>query len=132
MHIMRTRFVGAALTNHGLATNKGGLGTGLCGFNSGGYGGHIMTIHMANHLPAIGFKTHGGVVGKPGFHMAINGDAIVIPEGDEFVKPQSAGQGTGFVANAFHEAAITHEGVGEMVHDGVAGFIELFTHHALG
>ena len=85
----------------------------------------ITAVDPVDHLPAVGAKPCRGIIGEPAFHVTVDGDAVVIPEGDQFAEPQGAGQGTGLVGDAFHQATIPHEGVGVMVDDLVPGAIEL-------
>ena len=123
VHIVGTRFVGRSLTDHGLTTNQCGLAFRLHRLRFGGGNGGIhsvgiVTIHHANHVPTIGFKAFGRIVGKPAFNMAIDGDAVVVVHRHQFGQAQGAGQRTGLVADAFHHASIAQESVGEMVHDG--------------
>ena len=47
-----------------------------------------------DHVPArLGTKRWGGVVGKPGRHLAVDGDAVVVVQGDQLVQLPGAGRG---------------------------------------
>ena len=91
----------------------------------------VMPVDIADHLPAIGLEAARGVVGEPAMHLAIDGDAVVIVEGDQLVQPQGAGQRADLVADAFHHAAVAEEHVGVVVDDLVAGAVELRGHDLL-
>ncbi|MNC47835.1 hypothetical protein D3C75_969200 [compost metagenome] len=78
-----------------------------------------------HHVPVISLETFGGVVGKPAFSFAINGNPVVIVETDELAEAESPRQRANFMRNAFHQAAITHKYVGEVVDDFVVGAVEL-------
>ncbi|SYD71601.1 Uncharacterised protein [Klebsiella pneumoniae] len=92
----------------------------------------VVTVHAAHHVPAVGFKAFGGVVGEPAFNVAVDGDAVVIIERHQFTQFQGTGQGAHFVRNAFHHAAVAHEGVGVVVDDIVSRTVELRRQGFLG
>ncbi|MNV15823.1 hypothetical protein D3C71_1065620 [compost metagenome] len=118
--------VGAALADVRLAHDEGGaLGLLLGFFDGGGHLVSIVAVDGADHVPAAGHKTQGGVVGKPGRDLAVDADAVVVVQGDQLVELPGAGQRHGFVADTFHQAAIAQEGVGVVVHHGVAFAVEL-------
>jgi hypothetical protein len=85
-----------------------------------------------DHLPAVGFEALRRVVGEPAFDVAVDGDAVVVVEGDQLAQARGAGQRAGFVRDAFHQAAVAEEDVGVVIDDGVAGAVELGGQHLLG
>ena len=122
----RVGAVGAALADVRLANDEGGALGLLFGFFDGGV--HlvgVVAVDGADHVPAAGHEAQGGVVGKPGSDLAIDADAVVVVQRDQLVELPGAGQRHGFVADAFHQAAIAQEGVGVVVHHGVAFTVEL-------
>ncbi len=84
-----------------------------------------MTVHTTHHVPAVGLEALGRVVGEPAFHVTVDGDAVVVPEGDQLAQAQGTGQGTGLVGDTFHHATIAHEHIGVVVDDVVAVTVEL-------
>ncbi|MNZ56762.1 hypothetical protein D3C78_747150 [compost metagenome] len=84
-----------------------------------------MAVDVADHLPAVGLEALRCVVGEPAVDFAVDGDAVVVVEGDQLAQAQGAGQGTDFVGDAFHHAAIAEEHVGVVVDDVVAITVEL-------
>ena len=66
----------------------------------------------------IGFKTLLGVVVEPPLHIAVNGNPVVVVEGDEFIQPPDTCERTHFVADAFHHAAVAQEAVRTVVDHG--------------
>ena len=129
MHVMGTGLVGRTHANDRLAADQGGFAVGqhaLClgsdqrGFNSS----RVVAIDGRNHVPTIGVETLGCVIGEPAFHVAVNRDAVVIVKRNQFGQAQRAGQRAGLVADAFHQATVAQENIGEVVHDGVAGLVE--------
>ncbi len=90
-----------------------------------------MSIHIPEHLPTVGFKALGCVVGEPAFHLSINGDAVVVVDGDEFSKLPGSGKRGSLMADAFHQASITKEGVRVVVYYRKAFFVELGGKHFL-
>src|SRR5690606_14435411 len=78
-------FIRGTETNNGFAADQGRL----FGIGTGGFNGlfdffRVVTVHARNDLPAVSFKTLHGVVGKPAFHFAVDGNAVVIVEGNQF------------------------------------------------
>ncbi|MOA15582.1 hypothetical protein D3C78_1357470 [compost metagenome] len=63
--------------------------------------------------------------------FAVDGDAVVVVEGDQLVQALGAGQGADFMGNTFHHAAIAEEHVGVVVDDVVAVAVELRRQHLL-
>jgi len=84
MHIVGAGLVRAACADDGLALDEGRpIGHRLGFFDRLVDGFRVMTIHIADHMPAIGFEALAGIVGEPALDMAIDRDAIVVPEGGE-------------------------------------------------
>ena len=84
-----------------------------------------MPVDVADHLPAIGLEALRGVVGEPAVDLAVDGNAVVVVEGDQLVQAQGAGQRGDLMGNAFHHAAVAEEGVGVVVDHRVAVAVEL-------
>ncbi|MND93572.1 hypothetical protein D3C80_857610 [compost metagenome] len=112
----------------GLAADQGWLRAFACSVDRGLDLFRIVTVDVADHLPVVGFETLRRVVGEPAFDFAVDGDAVVIVEGDQLAQAQGTGQGSDFVGNAFHHAAITQEHIGVVVDDVVARTVELRRH----
>ncbi|MNQ60098.1 hypothetical protein D3C85_743670 [compost metagenome] len=107
------------------------------GFGAGGLDGGldlvgVVAVDVADHLPAVGLEALRRVVGEPALDFAVDGDAVVVVEGDQLAQAQGTGQRADFMADAFHHAAVAEEGVGEVVDDGVARTVELRAQHLLG
>ena len=85
----------------------------------------VVPIHIAQHRPAIGFEAARRVVVEPAAHLAVDGDAVVVVESHQLVEPPGAGQRTGLVADAFHQAAVAEKHEGAVVDDRVTRAIEL-------
>ena len=66
-----------------------------------------MTVDVANHAPAVGFKTRGYILTEPLLYLAIDGDAIVVIKANELRQPQRAGQRRCLVRDALHQTAVT-------------------------
>jgi hypothetical protein len=125
VHVVGAGLVRAAGADDGLALDEGRpIGHRLGFFDRLVDGFRVMTIHIADHMPAIGFEALAGIVGEPALDMAIDRDAIVVPEGGELPQPPGAGQRAGFVRNALHQAAVAEEHPGAVIDDLMAGTIE--------
>jgi hypothetical protein len=46
----------------------------------------VMAVHGSDHVPAVGRKARRRVVGEPAFHMAVDGDAVVVVERDQLAQ----------------------------------------------
>ena len=112
------------------------MGLRLGRFDGGVHRLWIVPVYLGDHVPAIGFKALGRVVGEPAFHMAVDRDAVVVVQRHQFGQAQGARQGTGLVADALHQAAVAQEHIGHVVHDvqALAVFlaVELFGQHLFG
>ena len=107
-----------AETDHGTAADQ----RGLVRFGQRGLDGlldfhGIVTVDLADHLPAVGFETRGGVVGEPAVGIAVDRDVVVVPEADQLAQSPGTGERSGFVRDAFHQAAVAEENPGAMVDD---------------
>ncbi|SWX47793.1 Uncharacterised protein [Klebsiella pneumoniae] len=131
--VVGTGFVRRTETDDGFAHQQGRfVGDRPCFFYRAFDGVSVVTVHAAHHVPAVGFKAFGGVVGEPAFNVAVDGDAVVIIERHQFTQFQGTGQGAHFVRNAFHHTAVAHEGVGVVVDDIVSRTVELRRQGFLG
>ena len=117
--------VGAALADVGFAGDECGLVGAVFGGGDGAADSlHIVAIH-GDDIPTVGLEASGGVVDEPRRDLAIDGNAVVVIQSDEFVQLPSASQGAGLVADALHHATVTHEHIGVVVDDAVVGAVEL-------
>jgi len=131
--IVAIRLVGGAHADLGLAADQGGLVAFCLGLHQGGLnGGAAVAVHVGDHLPAVGFKALRGIVGEPALDIAVDGNAVIVVEGDELAQAQGASQGAGFVGNPLHEATIPQEDVGVVIHDGVVGPVEFGSQQLFG
>ncbi len=126
-------FVGASAvwrtkTNGGLAGDEGWLVRNLGKFNCLGNRVLIMTVN-SKRVPAGSGETCRlvGVVGQR--DRAVDGDVVVIPKNDQLIELQVTCQRQGFLADAFHEAAVTNDRIGVVVNEAVA---ELCIQNAFG
>ena len=127
MHVVAAFLVGRTLADERAAADQGRL-VGLLGLGNGGvHGVNVVAVHGADHVPAVGFEALRGVVVEPVDDVAIDRDAVVVPQRDQLVQLERAGQRAGFVADAFHQAAVAQEDIGVMVDDVKARAIEFLT-----
>ncbi|CAI1174446.1 Uncharacterised protein [Serratia rubidaea] len=131
--IVGAGLVRRAEADNGLAHQQGRLVGDLAGFLDRRLDGvGVVAVHAAHHVPAVGFKALGGVVGEPAVDVAVDGDAVVIVEGGQLAELEGAGQGADFVGDAFHHAAVAHKDVGVVVDDVMARTVELGGQGAFG
>ena len=113
---LATGLVRRTVADHGFAYDEGRTpGVAAGGFKRGLHGGGIVAIDGAHHLPAVGFKARGGIVGEPALHVAVDGNAVVVIAHDELAQAQGPGQRAGFVGHAFHQTAVAGKHIGVMV-----------------
>ncbi len=133
MDIVGAGLIGRTEADHRLAADQRRLvGNGLGGFDGGIQGDRIMAVDVRHHVPAIGLEALRRVVGEPAFDVAVDGNAVVVPEGGQLAQAPGAGQRAGLVRDAFHQAAVAEEGVGAVIDDLVAGFVEFRGQKFLG
>ena len=125
--------VGRTQADNGIAAQESGpVGHCLRGADGLTHVVRVMAVNVGNHVPLVGLETLRHVLGKPAFHLAVDGDLITVVDDDELAQAQGARQRTGLVGNAFHQAAIADGGVGVVVDDIQAGAVELRGQGAFG
>ena len=93
MAVMRAGHVWRAEADYSLAAYHGRF----AGFSPGSFNRgldlfSIVAIYITDHLPAVSLETGRGIIGEPALYFTINGDAVVIPECDQFAQTQRTGQ----------------------------------------
>ena len=68
-----------------------------------------------NRVPARGLETHVLVGRIRDRDRAVDRDVVVVPEDDQLVELQVAGKRDGFLADAFHEAAVADDRIGVVI-----------------
>ena len=63
------------------------------------------------HVPAHGLVAGADVLGEGDLGVAVDGDAVVVVEGNELAQAPVAGDGGGLVGDALHVAAVAHDHV---------------------
>ena len=96
-----------------------GRGAGLGGGDGRVDGVGVVAVDFL-HVPAGGAET-GHLVGAVGeANLAVDGDVVVVPEDDEATKLMPPGKADGLVADAFHQAAVTGDDIGVVIHQRLA------------
>ncbi|MNZ77246.1 hypothetical protein D3C78_957760 [compost metagenome] len=113
MYLVGALLVGRAETDDGLAGDEGRAVGFLRGLDGGSNRIRIMAID-ADGVPVNGLEA-GDLVGAVGeANFTVDGDVVVVPEQNELVELQVAGKRDGFVADAFHEAAVAAKHIGKV------------------
>src|SRR5690606_33611676 len=101
VYFFGTRGIGCALADDGAAANERRalalLRQGLCLDDGGIDRGNIVPVDTGQDIPAIAFKTLGGVIAEPVLDPPINGNAVVVIKNDELGQLQGARQRAGLV-----------------------------------
>ena len=87
---------GGAEADDGGATDEAGAGILFGGGDGGVDGGTVHAVHFED-VPAVGFEALVLVLGEGQVGVAVDGDAVVIVEVDQFAKAQVAGEAGRFL-----------------------------------
>ena len=77
-------FLRCAVTDHGSTAKKRWPGIGLGFANGLLHRLRIMPVDVRDHVPAVGGKAPGRIVGEPALGLAIDRNAVVVVEHDQF------------------------------------------------
>ena len=107
MRVVTSGLVRRSLTDDGLATDQARscklrLRLLQRGFHCLG----AVTVHIRHHMPAVCFESFRRVIGEPAFHVAVDGDAVIVVEDNHLSQSEGARQRAHLVGNAFHQAAV--------------------------
>ena len=107
------------LADRGLAADQAGL-VGLAGCDNGFPDGIRVVAVDGDRVPARRLETLLLVCGVGDADRTVDGDVVVVPEHDQLAQGEVPGKREGFLADAFHEAAVTRDDVGVVVDEVVA------------
>ena len=117
---------GAVADGGGHLDDRRLVGHGLGGFDRLGDGIHIsVALGHVLHVPAVGLVALQHVLGEGHIGASINGDAVVVVEGNQLAQLQVTGQGGSFGGHTLLIAAVAHDHVGVVIHHGGVGLVEL-------
>ena len=120
-----TALVGRAEADNRLTADQGGfIRFALRCLYGSGDGRRIMAI-CGNNLPTVGFKTLGGIVGKPFRYLTVDRNSVVVVQYNELAQLQGAGQRAHLMGDTFHQAAVSCKHIGVMIDDIMSVTIEL-------
>ena len=83
----------------------------------------IALFHML-HVPAIGLESLGNIFGEGNIGGTVDGNMVVVIQGNQLSQTQVPGQGAGFSRNPFHIATVTQNHIGVVVHQIAVRLIE--------
>lgn len=109
--------VEGAETNGGLELDKSRLvGNGL-GLLDGSLDGSkvVVTVIDLDDVPAVSLISLGDVLGEGNSGVTVNGDLVVVPDGNEVAKLEVASQRASLAGDTLHQATIAEEGVSVVV-----------------
>ena len=126
-------FIGTAVSDHRAADYQAGL-SGLCFGSCQGCGDRldVIPVNVADHVPAVCPEPLVHVLAEGDVSVALDGYLIVVIEHDELAQCEGAGHGGGLRRDAFLQIAVRNYGVGVVVDDLMAGFVEPAGQPALG
>lgn len=107
-------FRGRAEPDMRAATNQG-RGAGFLGRFNGGFNFIIVVSVDALHIPAVSFVALWHIFGKRQVRAAVDRDAVLIVQDNQFGQVHMPGEGGGFVADSFHKVAVARKHIGIVV-----------------
>lgn len=115
-----------AVADDGLELDKSGLVLDLLGLLDGGLDAVkvVVTVIDGEDLPAIRLVSLEDILSESLVGVTVNGDVVVIPDGNQVAKLKMAGQRAGLGRDTLHQAAIAEEGVCVVVNEVEAGLVE--------
>mmetsp|Transcript_109673 Transcript_109673/g.153629 ORF Transcript_109673/g.153629 Transcript_109673/m.153629 type:complete len:611 (-) Transcript_109673:523-2355(-) len=134
VRIVAVGLVGRSEANGGLHLDESGLVSAGLGLGNGlADGAHVLVAVVHDkHLPAVGLEALADILREGKIGVPIDGDAIVIVEGDELSKPQVAGISASLVRDTLLHAAISCNGVSVVVDQGEIRLVVGCCHVCLG
>mmetsp|Transcript_118787 Transcript_118787/g.298772 ORF Transcript_118787/g.298772 Transcript_118787/m.298772 type:complete len:236 (+) Transcript_118787:1191-1898(+) len=123
--IVAVGLVGRAIADNGLHLDERGLvraRLGLCNRLADGIHVRVAILHR-QHLPAVGLVALAHILREGKLRVAVDGDAVVIPEGDQLAQAKVPGICARLVGDALLQAAIAHDAVGVVVDEGKAWLV---------
>ncbi len=91
-----------------------------------------VTVVNPQDLPAVGFEALAHVLGKGQRGRAVERDPVVVVEPNQLAQPKMTSQRGRFVGDALHHVAVAHQGVAEVIDDGVVRFVVASRQKTLG
>ena len=85
----------------------------------------VLAVCYILHRPAIGLEALADILGEREAGVAFNGDLVTIVEQNQLAKSKMARQRSRLRCNTFHEAAITAQHIGIVVHNRITITVKL-------
>ena len=92
----------------------------------------VVAVVHAQHPPAVGLEAAGDVLAEGQVGGPVQADVVVVPDPDELLEAEEAGDRGGLVRDALHQVAVGADEPGAVVHDLVALAVEARGQHRLG
>ena len=92
---------------------------------------HVVAVNALD-VPVVRFEAPAHLLGEGDVGTAFDGDLVVVVQIDELAEAQSAGEGGRLGRDALHEVAVADDAVHVVVHDLVAGPVEVLGQDAFG
>merc|ERR1712100_968491 len=133
MDVVGVGLVGGAVADEGGHLDEGGAGIGLGLVDRIADGVEVgVTVLDVLDVPAVRLVAGADILGEGDVGVAVDGDGVVIVEGDELAESPVGGEGGALPGHTLHVAAVTHDGVGVVVDDLAVGLVEAAREVLLG
>lgn len=85
----------------------------------------VVSIANGLNVPSVCLHSLVDILGERTVDVTINGNMVVVVNGDQVAQLQMTGKGSGLAGNTLHVASITHENIGVVVDDLKSWSVEL-------
>jgi hypothetical protein len=92
----------------------------------------VVTVINDHNMPAVGFKSLGNIFGKGAVGVAVNGNVIIIIDGNEVTELEMSCHGGSLTGHTLHHASVAQEDIGVVIDQVEAGLVEYGSGVSLG
>ena len=118
--------VRGSVSDEGGNLDQGRLVRDSLGILNGGLDSVKVVVSIGNvlHVPSHGLVTGADILSERDLGVSVDGDTVVIVEGDELSESPVSSKGSSLRGNSLHVASISHDDVGVVVHEVHAWLVE--------
>lgn len=132
VNVSGTLFLGTETDNRSHSDQRRLLVVLLALLDGGGDTGQIgVAVIDVQYFPSVRLESLLDVFGERAVGVTVNGDVVVIVDGNQVPELQVTGEGSGFRSDTFLQASVTGEHVGVVVEDFKAVLVEDTAHVSL-
>lgn len=116
---MGVGLVGGSISNEGGDLDEGGLVGDRLGLSDGLADGVVVGVSVLDmdNMPSKGLVPLGNIFSEGDLSVSVDGDLVVIVEGNELAEAPVTSEGAGLIGDTLHHASITEDAVGVVVNN---------------